>query len=165
MSPQIRILPSSPQPSRKKRVPYNTTIGRLELILSLIDRDGYRCQLCNELLPADSWDAIDIDHIKPWSKGGSHDLDNLQLTHKACNVRKRNGLPRYSPEEAEARRQKSIRVRVAKADQDALEVQRLLASGLTVQQVASKVRRSRQTIYNLKARNVNPIEQSIRYQP
>jgi hypothetical protein len=51
----------------------------------IIDRDGYRCALCNlDVEP----DDVHIDHIKPRSRGGSDHPDNLQVTHSACNLRK-----------------------------------------------------------------------------
>lgn len=33
---------------------------------------------------------LSIDHIKPKSKGGTWDIENLQLTHKRCNSLKGN---------------------------------------------------------------------------
>lgn len=51
----------------------------------VIARDGLICQLCFE--PVDEGD-VHIDHIKPWSKGGTHTLGNLQVTHSTCNLRK-----------------------------------------------------------------------------
>lgn len=51
----------------------------------VIARDGYNCQLClTEVDPSD----LHIDHITPWSKGGRHELDNLQVTHSLCNIKK-----------------------------------------------------------------------------
>ncbi len=35
-------------------------------------------------------DKINIDHIKPLSKGGTNDLSNLQLAHVLCNHLKGN---------------------------------------------------------------------------
>ena len=37
--------------------------------------------------PYDSWE---VDHIVPYSKGGTHDIDNLQIMCKACNRKKSN---------------------------------------------------------------------------
>lgn len=52
---------------------------------AVLERDGYVCGLCEgEVDPAD----VHIDHIHPWSLGGRHELDNLQVAHSSCNVRK-----------------------------------------------------------------------------
>lgn len=39
-----------------------------------------------------SHDDLEIDHIVPVSKGGSSDIDNLQLLCKACNRKKANRM-------------------------------------------------------------------------
>ena len=48
----------------------------------LIERDGEFCKQCRVVFP------LTVDHIIPSSKGGSSDLDNLQLLCKTCNYRK-----------------------------------------------------------------------------
>lgn len=55
---------------------------RHDLFLLLIDRDGYICKICSRI------ENIQIDHIVPLSKGGTDDIDNLQLLCASCNVRK-----------------------------------------------------------------------------
>lgn len=45
-------------------------------------RDRWVCQLCGG--PG----ATEVDHITPVSRGGSHDLDNLQAVHSACHAEK-----------------------------------------------------------------------------
>jgi hypothetical protein len=50
----------------------------------LFERDGGICQECGD--PYD----IEIDHIKPVSKGGTSTLNNLQLLCKPCNRKKRD---------------------------------------------------------------------------
>ena len=45
------------------------------------------CPLCNLALPEDS-SQVHIDHILPQAKEGTWDEDNLQLTHKECNLKK-----------------------------------------------------------------------------
>lgn len=52
---------------------------------AVIERDDYVCQLCGgDVEPVD----LHLDHIRPWSKGGSNTLSNLQVTHALCNIRK-----------------------------------------------------------------------------
>jgi 5-methylcytosine-specific restriction endonuclease McrA len=46
-------------------------------------RDGRVCQLCG----ADEGE-MHIDHIIPRKVGGTHDLDNLRVLCKSCNLRK-----------------------------------------------------------------------------
>ena len=46
---------------------------------TVILRAGGMCAQCG------STDEPQIDHIKPWSKGGTHSLDNLQLLCGPCN--------------------------------------------------------------------------------
>lgn len=57
------------------------------LRVQVIARDGLTCGLCGgEVEP----DDVHIDHIHPRSLGGSDDLDNLQVSHSLCNMRKGN---------------------------------------------------------------------------
>lgn len=60
----------------------------------LADRDGLDCGLCGKPVNMESRypapDSASVDHIIPVSLGGTHDEDNLQLTHWKCNHSKRN---------------------------------------------------------------------------
>lgn len=57
------------------------------LRVAVIERDGFVCGLCGgEVEP----DDVHIDHIFPKSLGGSDRLDNLQVAHSLCNMRKGN---------------------------------------------------------------------------
>jgi len=60
---------------------------RDELMLALIERDGYECAECGEV------EGLTIDHIMPLSKGGSDELDNLQLLCKKHNSSKGDSVP------------------------------------------------------------------------
>jgi 5-methylcytosine-specific restriction endonuclease McrA len=70
---------------------------------AVYERDGWECQLCD--LPVDRdarfpdlWCAT-LDHVVPYSRGGSDDEDNLQLTHFTCNCRKQDRVPvAYPPD-------------------------------------------------------------------
>ena len=50
---------------------------------AVIERDGRQCGICGKEIVAD--ESIDIDHIKPFSLGGTDTLDNLQVAHARCN--------------------------------------------------------------------------------
>lgn len=45
-------------------------------------RDNYRCQECGA---TNKETTLEIDHIKPVSKGGTNDIDNLQTLCRECN--------------------------------------------------------------------------------
>lgn len=45
-------------------------------------RDPHKCQCCG------STEHLTIDHIIPLARGGSNDLDNLQILCRSCNSRK-----------------------------------------------------------------------------
>lgn len=49
---------------------------------AVFERDKYRCVSCNDHVD------LTIDHIKPESKGGSSELDNLQTMCRVCNCKK-----------------------------------------------------------------------------
>ena len=58
----------------------------------LAKRDGTDCKICGDpvdmtLRKPSVW-GPSVDHIYPWAKGGTHDLDNLQLAHLWCNQAK-----------------------------------------------------------------------------
>lgn len=65
----------------------------------IADRDGSLCRGCNE--PVDmslrrpDLRSPSVDHIIPWSKGGTNDPENLQLMHLACNVLKGAQVPEH----------------------------------------------------------------------
>lgn len=50
-------------------------------------RDNYTCQYCG------SQENPVIDHIFPFSRGGSNEADNLQVLCRDCNARKSDSIP------------------------------------------------------------------------
>jgi len=66
---------------------------RAQLLLALIDRDGYVCQECG------CSEGLEVDHIIPLSRGGGDDLNNLQLLCKPCNSRKQDKMPEMAGEQ------------------------------------------------------------------
>ena len=55
-----------------------------ELRDTIYKRDGYKCKQCG------SKKDLVIDHIIPFSKGGTTELKNLQTLCKICNSKKGN---------------------------------------------------------------------------
>lgn len=49
----------------------------------IVERDGLWCRLCGGDVERND---VHIDHIIPWSIGGSDDDENLQVTHSKCNI-------------------------------------------------------------------------------
>ena len=65
-----------------KRVPVRKWYGEK----LYVEQHGL-CKRCRE---HEKYKAMDVDHIKPLSKGGTNDLDNLQLLCRRCNAKKSN---------------------------------------------------------------------------
>ena len=54
-------------------------------------RDHGICGICGDRVSDSPWPAPDspsIDHVVPLSRGGVHTLENVQLAHLSCNLRK-----------------------------------------------------------------------------
>lgn len=72
------------------------TNGPVEKFLNVevFERDDWLCGLCGEPVDKDlAWPdpmSASLDHIIPLSRGGAHTLDNVQLAHLVCNIRKNN---------------------------------------------------------------------------
>ena len=72
------------------KIDYSITLSKL------IERDKGICKLCGRKVNETDYTYINdtfiagndypsIDHIKPLSKGGVHQWDNVQLAHRLCN--------------------------------------------------------------------------------
>ena len=68
-------------PQQPKRKPIKPSL-RFEIL----KRDGYRCQMCGAT--AKDGATLEIDHITPVAKGGTNDVDNLQVLCRDCNAGK-----------------------------------------------------------------------------
>ena len=66
-------------PERRGRPPIPAAVRRLVLL-----RDGGRCQHCG------SYKEPQVDHVVPYSRGGTHAVNNLQILCGPCNRRKGN---------------------------------------------------------------------------
>lgn len=59
-----------------------------ELRQEIFERDGYTCVNCGST----EKESLEIDHIKPISKGGKTEPGNLQTLCRNCNARKGNNI-------------------------------------------------------------------------
>lgn len=69
-------------PNKLKQMRYRFRAVRKYAITYLTEKFGYQCVYCGETY------RLEVDHIKPLSKGGSNDLENLQLLCGHCNRKK-----------------------------------------------------------------------------
>lgn len=58
------------------------------LRFQVLRRDGFACTYCGRQAPEVK---LHIDHLVPWSRGGSNSLDNLRTACAACNLGKGAG--------------------------------------------------------------------------
>ena len=54
---------------------------------AIYSKSGKVCAICGKPIKIDDFT---VDHIKPLALGGSYDEDNLQATHRRCNLMKAN---------------------------------------------------------------------------
>jgi HNH endonuclease len=72
---------------RASRLGVPGVVNLRTLINYLMDRDDGICKLCRRPV---SYEDASPDHKVPLSKGGEHVIENLQLSHLVCNLRKGN---------------------------------------------------------------------------
>lgn len=71
---------------KAKRIAFTKSIRR-----QVYDKCGGSCGICGK--PVD-YDTFTIDHITPLSRGGTNDIENLQVACKECNMIKGNSTDR-----------------------------------------------------------------------
>lgn len=68
-------------------------LGDLHVTIAYLRRrDRNRCGICRKPVRAKTGPMRpSMDHIIPLSRGGTHELANVQLAHYRCNLAKHNG--------------------------------------------------------------------------
>ena len=69
-------------PSEKSTIQKRSRSIPLSIRLDVLTRDGYKCVYCGR---SSQQIDLEIDHIIPYSKGGSNQIDNLQSLCFDCN--------------------------------------------------------------------------------
>lgn len=62
----------------------------LNIRVRVMSRDNFRCVFCGKSPATELGTKLHIDHILPFSKGGTNSLENLQTLCEACNTGKSN---------------------------------------------------------------------------
>jgi hypothetical protein len=62
----------------------------LGLRFKVLRRDSFKCVLCGDNPPRNLDCVLHVDHIVPWSKGGSTTYDNLRTLCAVCNLGRSN---------------------------------------------------------------------------
>jgi DNA-binding Lrp family transcriptional regulator len=57
----------------------------IEDVQNVLKRDNYKCIYCNKNLTKNNWH---LDHVKPLSKNGKNEFNNLAASCKTCNLMK-----------------------------------------------------------------------------
>jgi len=88
-----RILQIDPPRIGLKSKPVKNSITKKGAVWkrkALLDKFGPICQICLNTFPVQK---LTLDHIIPRSKGGSNDINNLQLACARCNQTKGDSMP------------------------------------------------------------------------
>lgn len=76
-----------------KEIRKNTVKARsmpLNIRVKVLNRDNFRCIFCGKSPATDVGVKLHVDHIVPFSRGGTNSLDNLQTLCQDCNLGKSN---------------------------------------------------------------------------
>lgn len=82
---------SAAQNRRASKLGIEQITTQAQLVAYLTKRDRGRCGICHKPVRAATGPMRpSIDHVVPLSRGGLHELSNVQLAHFRCNLSKNN---------------------------------------------------------------------------
>ena len=82
------IESSKPTPGLDSHTTARTRHIPLRVRYNVLKRDAFKCQACGQSPANTVGIELHIDHIKPWSKGGSNEPANLATLCSNCNLGK-----------------------------------------------------------------------------
>ena len=84
-SPQINSNSKKPPSTKKKKATKRARHIPKSVRVSVLNRDNFKCVFCGR---TSQQIELQIDHIIPFSKGGSNNIINLQTLCIDCNLGK-----------------------------------------------------------------------------
>ncbi|MXX81636.1 MAG: hypothetical protein F4Y69_11510 [Chloroflexi bacterium] len=78
-------------PALVDEMPIDPSLAKEAVKQRLYEQQDGICNGCHRHFPEEFADLMDLDHIKPKSRGGLHTWPNVQLLCRTCNVRKGSG--------------------------------------------------------------------------
>ncbi len=87
---QDHISPTTSDKSEAERKTEKTRTIPLSVRVKVLSKDNFRCIFCGKSPATDIGTKLHIDHIVPFSSGGTNTLENLQTLCEECNLGKSN---------------------------------------------------------------------------
>ncbi len=80
--------------SKPRSSPVNDArFPNLRMRWRVLNRDSFRCRSCGRSPAVELGVILRVDHMVPWSKGGTTEAENLQTLCERCNLGKSDTLP------------------------------------------------------------------------
>lgn len=107
---------------------------RSELVIQLIDRDGYICRYPG----CDVREHLTIDHVVPLSKGGSDDLSNLQFLCLPHNSMKGTNTALFEKEKKDQKEKERLQKQYSEAEAGSGTLEESLGHVLDISQTVEQ---------------------------
>lgn len=115
------IVPHTPEAAKGKREDWPSRYVPDAVRAAVLERDGHKCRQCSDE------NNLEIDHIKPVSKGGTGEESNLQVLCRSCN-RKKRAILGYSDAEQVATQELELRSLEGEERRERVETEQIAAS-------------------------------------
>ncbi len=89
----LRVNPQIPSPGESRHISWRDRF-------LVMRRDDFKCRCCGNSPALTPGLVLHVDHVHPWSKSGSKEIDNLQTLCDRCNIGK-SDLPMTEKEDSQ----------------------------------------------------------------